>query len=231
MGNQILIIAHRGASAYEPENTLPAINKALELGAKWIEIDVHKCENNIIVIHDHFLFRRTNGRGFVSGKSLEYIRSLDAGNGAVIPLLTEVIDLTAGKSGLNIELKGKETAEPVAQILLKYIKDGICKYEDFILSSFNYNELRKIKSLDRKFNTAVLTRNSGAKALNLSTELGAKTVHVYYRFIKKKFVEKAHELGIKVYTYTVNDPKICIKLKSIGVDGVFSDYPDLLHRQ
>ena len=77
--NDFIYFAHRGASGYEPENTLIAIRKALEMGAKWIEIDVYAVENELVVIHDERLERTTNGKGLITNSSLDYLRSLDAG--------------------------------------------------------------------------------------------------------------------------------------------------------
>ena len=97
---KLVCFAHRGASGHEPENTLSAVEKAIELGADWIEVDVHAVKGELIVVHDERLERTTNGgRGYVTEKPLAYLRSLDAGKGQRIPALREILDSakTAGQ--------------------------------------------------------------------------------------------------------------------------------------
>ena len=110
-------IGHRGASGYEPENTLSSFERAIAMGCRWIELDVYQVEGELIVIHDSTLDRTTNGQGRVASQTLAYLRSLDAGNGQQIPTLTEVISAVDHRAGINIELKGKHTAAPVVALL------------------------------------------------------------------------------------------------------------------
>ena len=113
----MLIVGHRGAAGHEPENTLRSVEAALRLGANAIEIDVHQVEGRLVVIHDDRLERTTNGEGRLAAHSLAALRALDAGQGERIPTLDEVIELVAGRAELVIELKGADTAEPVARLL------------------------------------------------------------------------------------------------------------------
>ena len=119
-----LCIGHRGAMGHAPENTLLSVTKALDLGVKWIEIDVYFIDKELVVIHDDRLERTTDGIGYVQEQSLDYLRSLDAGKGEKIPLLREIFDLIDGRAGINIELKGVNTAEPVVKLIRKYLKIG-----------------------------------------------------------------------------------------------------------
>ena len=82
----MLCIGHRGAMGYAPENTLKSLKKALELGASWVEGDVHYVDNNLIVMHDETLERTTNGKGYLADKTFSYLRSLDAGEGEKVPI-------------------------------------------------------------------------------------------------------------------------------------------------
>ena len=100
------MIGHRGASGYEPENTLRSFEKALELGCSWIELDVHVVGDQLVVIHDDDLSRTTDGFGLVSTSSFNYLRSLNAGKGEQVPILQEVLDLVGQRCRVNIELKG-----------------------------------------------------------------------------------------------------------------------------
>ena len=142
-----LCIGHRGAMGYAPENTLLSVKKALDLGVKWIEIDVYNIENELVVIHDDRLERTTDGTGYVQEQSLKYIRSLDAGGGEKIPFLKEIIDFINGRAGLNIELKGVNTADPVVKLIREYLKLETWDIDKFLVSSFNHHELLKAKQL------------------------------------------------------------------------------------
>ena len=113
----MICIGHRGAMGYAPENTLKSFALALELGASWVEADVHYVDDHLIVMHDERLERTTNGKGLLSEKSFNYLRKLDAGDGEKIPTLEELLDLIVGKAGINIELKGPGTAGPVIELI------------------------------------------------------------------------------------------------------------------
>ncbi|MDZ7686139.1 MAG: glycerophosphodiester phosphodiesterase family protein [Gammaproteobacteria bacterium] len=136
-----LCIGHRGAMGYRPENTLPAFELALAMGCPWVELDVHLCEDERIVIHDDSLERTTNGTGRVSGVELDDPRSLDAGDGARVPTLAEVIEFIDGRAGINIELKGKGTGPAVSRLLTDYCESAHHP-DEFLLSSFSHDELR-----------------------------------------------------------------------------------------
>ena len=99
------IIGHRGAAGTAPENTLLSITRALNFSVDWIEIDIRMVDNTIILLHDENLDRTTNGSGSVYDYGLAALRTLDAGNGEKIPLLTEVLNLIDAKAGINIEIK------------------------------------------------------------------------------------------------------------------------------
>ena len=113
----MLMIGHRGAMGCAPENTLLSIHKAIELGADWVEIDVHCVADKLLVIHDETVDRTTNGRGKLIDYSFEELRALDAGLGQRIPTLQEVLEVTVGKVGLNIELKGLGTGKVLTSLL------------------------------------------------------------------------------------------------------------------
>ena len=133
----VLCIGHRGAKGYMPENTLPSFQYAMDLGCDWLELDVYSVEDELLVIHDKRVDRTTDGHGLIEELKLDYLRSLDAGNGAKIPTLTEVLDLVNGKCGINVELKGRNTALPVSELLSNYAWSA----EKVLLSSFDHEEL------------------------------------------------------------------------------------------
>ena len=104
----MLCIGHRGAKGYRPENTLSSVAKALEQGARYIEVDVYYVDRELLVFHDNRLERTTDGEGYLMEKTLATLRALDAGDGERIPTLLEVCQLVEGRACLNIELKGAE---------------------------------------------------------------------------------------------------------------------------
>ena len=129
-----LCIGHRGAKGLEPENTLRSIRKALDLGVDGVEIDVYSVAGQLVVIHDETLERTTNGRGLVEEQSFDYLRSLDAGKGEKIPVLREVFDEVNRRAFINIELKGRHTAEPVMELIGEYTDGRGWVMGDFLVS-------------------------------------------------------------------------------------------------
>ncbi len=227
----LLCIGHRGAMGYAPENTLKSIAKAIELGAPWIEIDVHHIDNHLMVIHDKQLERTTNGLGKVSNQTFTYLRSLDAGEGEKIPTLNEVLDLINQRAGLNIELKGKDTAEAVVNLIQERCRQG-WDIEQFLVSAFKRQEIIKVKQLDGRIRIGALICGFPFFNATFAEKLRAYSVHQCLRFINRRLIKDAHRRGLKVFVYTVNQTEDIEKMIDIGVDGLFSDYPDrVLHHK
>ncbi|WGZ92329.1 MAG: glycerophosphodiester phosphodiesterase family protein [Candidatus Thiocaldithrix dubininis] len=220
-----LCIGHRGAKGYEPENTLRSIRKALALGVSWIEVDVYAVEHELLVIHDARLERTTNGKGYVEQQNLAYLRSLDAGKGEQIPLLSEVVDCINQQAGLNIELKGENTAIPVAKLIQHYLVKGRSA-DLFLVSSFNHRELALFRQLLPNIKIGALLCGLPIDNAAFAECMGVYSVNMSIEFIDRLFVEDAHQRGLKVFIYTVNHPEDIKRMYQLGVDGVFSDYPD-----
>ena len=134
-----LCIGHRGASGHAPENTLKAFEMAVVMNCDWVELDVYAVDNELLVIHDNRLDRTTNGTGNVMHANLDYLRSLDAGQGQQIPTLNEVIQTINHRAGINIELKGPNTAEPENQLYSELIRTG--RYETIDLSPLGLDRI------------------------------------------------------------------------------------------
>ena len=216
------MIGHRGAMACAPENTLLSIQKAIELGADWVEIDVHLVEEQLIVIHDETLDRTTNGRGQLASYTFKEIRTLDAGLGQKIPTLQEVLEVTAGVVGLNIELKGNGTAKALISLLEKVPE---IQKQNIIVSSFLMAELTEVFSLDRRVKIGVLAAENIQDAIAWAGKLKAFSIHLRLQNVTLEWVERAHDLGLKVYVYTVNNLADIRRMEQLGVDGVFSNEP------
>ena len=221
----LLCIAHRGAMGHEPENTLAAVRKAFMLGASCVEIDVYYVDQHLVVFHDDRLERTTNGSGYLSEQSFEYLRTLDAGNGEQIPTLEEVCDLIDSQACLNIELKGPDTAEPVAALLSKLVKQGWDK-ESFLISSFQHRELVKIRRLLPGIKLGALIRGLPTDDAKFAEDLGAFSVHPALDFVNQRFVDDAHARCLRVFVYGVDHIDDIAKMHALGVDGVFTGFPE-----
>ncbi len=225
-----LMIGHRGAKGIVAENTLESIQKALEIGVDMIEIDVHKCASGELwVLHDFTLDRTTNGSGEIAKRPAEVIRKLKVEGHYKIPLLTEVLDLIEGKCAINIELKGLNTAGPVCKEVQQRIASGKWKYEDFIISSFQKNELFKVRQFDKEVPVAVLSKASVPEAIELARKLKASAIHPSLGIITRDNTELCHSEGFKVNVWTVNERNDILRMIEFGVDGIISDYPNRLH--
>ncbi|MCB1694095.1 MAG: hypothetical protein KDI19_15095 [Pseudomonadales bacterium] len=208
---------------YKPENTLASFAHALDMGCTWLELDVYVVEDEVVVIHDETLERTTNGRGKLGDKTLAYVRSLDAGDGQHVPLLREVIDLVDHQAVINIELKGDGTARAVSELLGRYCAQG-ASADEFLLSSFRHDELAKADPAYRR--GALFGRKSSHDYFTVTDKLGAYSLNLDLAIASRETVEAAHERGLKVFVYTVNEPDDIARMRAIGVDGVFTNYPD-----
>ncbi|MBN2288710.1 MAG: glycerophosphodiester phosphodiesterase [Candidatus Glassbacteria bacterium] len=225
--SEFIFFAHRGAAGHEPENTLLAVRKALDLGAKWIEVDVRLAEGEPVVIHDAGLGRTTDGTGYVAGRSLAYLRSLDAGKGERIPLLREVFDLAGARAGINVELKGRGAAGPVVSLIREYLDCRGWTFDQVLVSSFHPGELKTVSSLRSQIRLGLNLRHPGPKSLLAAQGLGAWSVHLGLGSVRRRLVEDAHRKGLKVFVFTVNRAEDLERVCLLGVDGVFTDYSEL----
>ncbi len=227
----MLLIGHRGAKALEPENTLRSFRRAIDLGVDMIELDVHICKSGeVVVLHDSTLLRTTRSRGFVGRKTLMELKKLNAGKGECIPTLAEVIEAVDRKAKINIELKGKGTAAPVAVLLEHHLHSG-WKDDDFLISSFNHNELVAFHALLPKMKIGVLFNriNHRRNIISMAEKLGAYSLHLSLWQATRRRITAAKNKGLKVFVYTVNKIQQQEKLKDMNVDGIFTDNPLLIH--
>ena len=224
-----LCIGHRGACGHEPENTLRSIRRALELGADGVEIDVRFVDGELIVFHDARLERTTDGRGYVSRKRFADLRALNAGKGERIPTLREVFEAVDRRAFINIELKGRGTAVPVEALIHEFIARHGWTYEHFVVSSFHHGELRAIGDPRIRIGL-LLTRPSRLYSVS-ARRVRAGSVHPALRYVTAQFVEDAHRRGWRVMVYTVNEPADLERMRRLGVDGVFTDFPERVASQ
>lgn len=224
-----LVIGHRGAMGHETENTLASIQKAMDLGVDMIEIDVFKIESGeIVVFHDEDVSRLSNSSGQIEKFGIMELRQLTLEGNHKIPELQNVLNLIDNKVALNIELKGSKTADRVNHIVGYYIKSKGWSPKNIVISSFKWDELRTLRQLNDSIQIAILTEQDPIKAIEIAKELNAIAINPNYKTLTKENTAKIHNEGLKVYTWTVNEPEDIQRMESFGVDGIITNYPERL---
>jgi glycerophosphoryl diester phosphodiesterase len=228
----VLNIAHRGASGTFPENTLSAFRAAIDAGADMCELDVQLTRDGaVVVIHDDTVERTTDGNGEVAKLTLEELKRLDAGakfkGGAIkgerIPTLDEVFDVTAGKCGLNIELKAAGVEAQVAQIMQARNAFG-----DSIVSSFNWDYLKNIQQLHFNIRVGLLAEEKPVDLMMNAVAMRAHSINPRWDMVTADLCKAAHERGLMVYTWTVDSDARMRALIECGVDGIMTNFPERL---
>ncbi|RLE50640.1 MAG: glycerophosphodiester phosphodiesterase [Candidatus Methanomethylicota archaeon] len=219
----VFVIGHRGAKAYEPENTLRSLARALTFGVDAVEVDVRACKDGaLVVIHDETVDRTTNGKGKVKDLTLNQLKRLDAGMGEKIPLLSEVLDFVKGKSMLLIEIKEKGIEDRVVKEVIDRDMLG-----DVVFISFYHTSIAKVKDLAPKSKTGIIFTCEPVDPADLAVKAKAEVLLPSYMTLTEHVVKKAHEKGLMVYTWVLNKPEEIIAALELGVDGFASDKPDL----
>ncbi len=231
------VIAHRGASAYAPENTMAAFVKAAQLGIQWVEFDVMQAScGKPIIFHDDELDRTTNGQGEVNHFSYPYLASLDAGSwfdpvfsGERIPTLISVIDLLShAHLSANVEIKalpGHE--EALVKQVVDEIRPKISLTEGRILfSSFSLAALHSLRQYAPDCLIGLLLHEWEPDWQAICKSLHCVSVHVNHEIMTPAAAYTIKSMGKALLCYTVNDPARARELYSWGVDAVFSDVPD-----
>lgn len=225
--NNPLRFGHRGACGYAPENTIASFRKAIELGVDMMEFDVRLCKSGeVIILHDEKVDRMTNGHGPVSNLSLSEVKSLIVKGGEHIPTLEEALDVIDRKTKIIIELKHREVVEPTAAIVRRYIEARGWSHEDFLATSFNHHFLARFRELCPGVGLVPILAGEPLTYAEFGQQLGAYSVNMAFPFLTREFIEDAHQRGLKVFAWTVNEPDDIARVKTLPVDGIFSNFPD-----
>jgi glycerophosphoryl diester phosphodiesterase len=236
------IISHRGASGYAPENTLAAFELAVKMGAKNFEFDVHSTKDGELVVHHDYDLKRTAGRDLaIAALSYTELKKVNVGNRfgypiEHVPLLSEVIDLLSpAAEWINFELKNDGNVYPgLEKEIVKFINARPGIYEKSLLSSFDYGTLKRLRKLDKGIKLGYLGHNLKTAlllpAIIRAKAVGAVNFHMNFRIARNLSVAVIHKTGMKVCVYTVNKKEDALKMERIGVDGIFSNYPDILSK-
>lgn len=228
------VIAHRGASAYAPENTMIAFSKAAQLGAKWVEFDVKLAgDGTAIVFHDDCLDRTTNAKGWVSDYPYSYLRTLDAGAwfkpiyaGERIPTFHQVLEfIVAAGLRANIEIKANpgEEEQTVKAVLSETKKWFAPPYQPVLFSSFSLRSLQLLRQQSPDCAIGFLMEEWVADWQRICADLGAVTVNIDQDILNSERAHSIKRTEIGLLCYTVNNPEKAQELYKWGVDAVFSD--------
>jgi glycerophosphoryl diester phosphodiesterase len=229
-----LIYAHRGASGHCPENTMEAFRKALKHRADGIELDVQLTrDEQVVVIHDHFLDRTTDGSGPVQQYTLQELQQFNAGTWfhprfqqVCIPSFEEVCAFLAPTSlRLIVELKNFFLPQPGLE---EKVLDLLRHYhltERTIISSFNFDSLLQIKKLDGRQTTALLYVGNLKEPWVIAKRYRTQELHAPRDVVNRSFMKKARREGFPVLAWTVNGPRRLRELFAMKVDGVVTNYP------
>lgn len=238
------VISHRGANRQAPQNTLPAFKKSLEIGVDGFETDVHVTADGVpVVCHNYTINDTSSGAGEIAKMTLEQLRNHEFGSyfnerfsNIKIPTLEEFLELSekAAIEILNIELKTPRV--PCTDIVRKTIEavkaHGL--FNKLLISSFSPELLIEAKEIDENCQTAFLyspERKTAMKmwyrAAEYAREIGANALHPHHIYVTKRYVEKAHALGIKVNVWTIDKESLAVKMIKAGVDGLITDRPEM----
>ncbi|NUQ83409.1 MAG: glycerophosphodiester phosphodiesterase [Anaerolineales bacterium] len=233
-----IILAHRGASAHAPENTLAAFQLAVEQGADGIELDVKlSADGQVVVIHDATVERTTGARGRVKDMTLDELRSLDAGSffsdkfkGEKIPTLAEVFEAVGRRTFVNVELTNYDTRRDhlVESVCILVKKFGMQKR--VLFSSFLPSNLSNARRYLPEVPTGLLALNGllGAWARSFGFAFGKhEALHPHLGDVTQQLIYFVHRLKKRVHVWTVNDAADMRRLFKWGVDAIFTDDPQL----
>lgn len=233
------IWAHRGASAYSPENTLPAFTMALEQGADGIEFDVQRtADGELVVIHDETINRTSNGFGRVADLTLEVLRRCDYSNGFVgyrnvrIPTLREALELL-GPAGVKINIELKNTIELYPGIeddALQVVQEADV-LEQVVFSSFNHTSIANLRDRVPPANLGLLYSDGLFEPWTYAKEVGAGALHPHRAALRQPhYTWLCHEAGIKVHAWTVDANEDVERFAELGVDAIITNFPDRARR-
>lgn len=223
-----LVIAHRGASAYRPENTLVAYELAVEMDADMIEIDLHTTKDGVVAISHDATLEHLGAPGEVGDYTMAELRALDAGEGQRIPTLDEVLDAFAARIPFNLELKiGTERAyRGMERVALDAARArGVLART--LYSSFYDGVLRVLRDEAPEARIAVLVDwKHPERMFERAIEHRAEAINPFFGLVDAEFMRRAKGEGLAVHPYTVDELDWMERLLDLGVDGLFTNRPD-----
>jgi glycerophosphoryl diester phosphodiesterase len=231
------IIGHRGIPHLAPENTMASFKLALEKGAGGLETDIQMTKDGeLVLIHDETLERTTNGTGLVASHTLAELRALDAGSrfspdfkNEKIPTLREFLEFVSGRELLiNIEIKSGVVLYPgIERKLIEMLREFNMR-DNVIISSFNHYSLVTCKELDDGLKTGILYMAGLVDPWIYAKRINADALHPLFYAVRSETIGGMKESGLLLNPWTVDDPKAMRGMVALGVDGIITNYCDVL---
>lgn len=219
------IIAHRGASAHAPENTMAAFQLALDAQADGIELDVMlTSDNHVVVIHDDTVDRTTNGSGRVADMTLAEIQQLDAGEGQKVPTLVQVFERFGGKFLINIELKNYTSILDRLPIEVAKLVSSYPIADSVLVSSFNPINLPRFHRRMPAVRRGLITQPGQARYW-IWRLFNYDALHPHFRDVDALLVSTLHAQNRQVNVWTVDAPQEILRLANLDVDGIITNDP------
>ena len=225
----MLKIGHRGACGYVAENTIESIDKAIELGVDGIEIDVFKCKSGeLVLFHDQTLSNLVGRPERIEKLTLEELSECLINHKYSIPTLKKVLEKFTTPLFINIELKGVDTAVSTSNMLNEFISKEKWQESSFIISSFQWKELEKLREVNKTIAIGVLIdrKKTINDAIEFANAINAQAIHPYFTLLNKKNVKKIKNNNFKIFTWTVNNKKDIEYIRMLNIDGIISSFPD-----
>lgn len=236
MSHSIKVWAHRGASGYAPENTMSAFRKAIEMGADGIELDVQMTKDgHIVVIHDEWIDRTSNGTGWVKDYTIDELRKYNFNNGnkdypmEKIPTMEEVFELVKPtKLSINIEIKTGIVFYPQIEEKILAMTKRMGMEDRVIYSSFNHSTIVKIHEIDKNAQVGFLYADGTLNMPEYGVKYGVNALHpALYNLQYEGFVKECREKNLKLHVWTVNEKEHMMLCVQMGVDAIITNYPDV----
>ena len=243
-GAPLVVVAHRGASAHAPENTLASFRRAVKDGADAVELDVRlTADGAVVVIHDASLRRTANQRRRVDASTLAEVQALDAGGwfdarhaGEHIPTLSEVFGVVPTTKGINVELKGDRSGSRGAELVKRTCQIILRSHraESVLVTSFHHALIALVKKHFPIIPAGILLhpfQQSARSPVRLARSIGAEYIVFGSRTLTKRLTEQAHREGLRVAEYTVNTEHRLMRAKRYGVDAIITNQPGAMKRR
>lgn len=218
------VVGHRGAAGLEPENTLRSVQRAIDIGVDAVEVDVRRSrDGELVIMHDPSVDRTTNGKGRVSALTVRELKGLDAGRGERIPTFGELVAAVKGRVRLFVEIKEPET---VSDIVAQLKSAGVAQETTFV--SFFHPSLLDAKRLSPSSRCGAIFSCDPADPARLALDVEADLILPNHLYTSERTVKEAHGRSLLVQTWTVNSKEDLGRVVRMGVDGVASDFPNLM---
>ena len=239
------LVGHRGAAGHAPENTMASFECAQNMGAEFVECDIHLSrDKEVIVMHDERVERTTDGAGLIKDLTLAQIKRLDAGKwhskkfkGEKVPTLKELLSWAKHKTskhgyqmGVAVEIKNEPVRYlDIAERLVEVLEETGMS-QRVIVISFDHGIVKRVKIVDKRIATGILYNEPMEDPIQRAFDMKAEAIFPRRHMITKELVRKAHAEGLAVATWTVNEPAEMKKIIACGIDAIASNFPDRLDK-